>query len=920
MSTRKKWNKNECIRFLREFDAFEHKYMFGVNEPKWDWEIWNNVLNAQSHGFANHNLSYDDEASAALGINQVYRDEGNYTNEYIEMLNLVRDRFIFDYTGIDGLCDFFSPAYFEYEWGMHLEINYMKHESRYYRDHYVHQIRNMFEMFTLLDYFGYYGKCWEAYSNPESRVGTHIFEAIEQEMLSLTDTDRLHYRNIIKMRNDTADVGYCCLQTEEFHSELRKIMFHYVVYSATIIAALVHDIGYPISYIRRISGGIGKNLPVCQLLTSVDNDYASIEQALQDTLLFNIVPRDKIKLRLDSTEEHGAQSAIVLLMYFCQHGSNLSALQRCAIDVASLIIYNHTNKYTVIDKPTPGKPETEPDLHRSDIVKEPLSHIFRMCDDLQEWDRVYFEISDRSNLIVCPVCGTPLTRLYNTDTKSPREKKYYCCCKKSDIGYFDTSWFVSRRIINVIACSDMSVVKEGAATKFIMNYDCGALLNIMTFSNSFAKYRAKCVKQLKILHSYQGKMDSVLFDSFISGNPFIVKIRILEMYGCEKIKQVFKETDKPEDFKLLTTNDDVYKEWRKNIAFYLTLRRIGGIFKDNCPEVLNGLSDFEDSIKNVFGFDPGDILSEDDSKDFIKIYNGLRNNTTNTKVIKEYQDFYELLVKGLNAFAKKYIKDAIIKKDNLPEEFKDIDLSGISDDESVLSLAADYLLQQVHLIGFEKIKEYMKGKSGGVEDPKHINIYRTLYENLYTVSDEVLHAVDKYISRSDYEVVKNALIKRHAIEKRIDFFIDYALYVELWDSVQNRKKYFFIADDADEKDGKKQDGDATYAKGNGLMYSKESLNSADLVLQCITHESDFDNEYRFRVIKFNGKNKEHDEAYPIVSLEVVLDERKGEISFIPNAKMCLKDSEIKNAVQMLFIGNEDFKNHHDIDEFIVKNQ
>ena len=907
------------MKFLREFDAFKHKYLFDANGvpkpiPERMLESWNDVLNAQSHGVANHNLSYDDEASAALGIHQVYWDEGNYTNEYIEMLNLVRDRFIFDYTGIDGLCDFFSPAYFEYEWGMHLEIDYLKHESRYYRDHYVHQIRNMFEMFTLLDRFGYYDKCLEVYSNPESRVGTHIFEAIEQEILSLTDTDRRHYRNIIKMRNDQLKVGCCCVQEEDFHPELRKIMFHYIVYSATIIAALVHDIGYPISYIRRISGGIGKNLPVCRLLTSVDNDYASIEQALQDTLLFNIVPREKIKLRLDSTEEHGAQSAIVLLMYFCQHGGNLSALQHCAIDVASLIIYNHTNKYTVIDKPTPGKPETEPDLHRSDIVKEPLSHIFRMCDDLQEWDRVYFEISDRSNLIVCPICGTPLTRLYNTDTKSPREKKYYCCCKKSDEGYFDTSWFVSRRIINVIACSDMSVVKEGAATKFIMNYDCGALLNIMTFSNSFAKYRAKCVRQLKVLHSYQGRMDSVLFDSFISGNPFAVKIRILEKYGCETIKQDFEKADKPVEFSLLTTTDNVYKEWRKNIAFYLALNKLGSDFKDKCKIVLKGLPHFGKSIKDVFGSVPKEIMNDKKFKDFTKEYNGLGNNTTNTEVLKKYQDFCESLAKWLNVVAKKYLKKEI-NKNTYKKDFKGIDLSGVFDDESSLSLAADYLLQQVNLIGFEMIEKYMKGERDIPADPKQINIYRTLYENLYTVSDEVLHAVDKYISRSDYEKVKETLIDGRAVGKRIDFFVDYALFVTLWDSVQKCKKYFFKADEPDEKG---QGSNAAYAKGNGLLYLGRSPKSANLVLQCITHEGDFDNEYRFRVVKHNGKNKEHDETYPIVSLEVIHDKRKGEISFIPNVEECLQDNEFKNAVQRLFNEREDFKNHHDIDIITVK--
>ena len=177
MSDTRIWNKSQCLEFLRAFDAFDHKYLlFDHEAPKngktkpscreeWKvyWKKWDAILNAQSHGIAGHNLSNDEEANAALGIKQVYRDEEHYTNEYLEMLNLVRDKFIYDYTGIEGLCQFFAPAYFEYEWGMHLEIDYDRHESKYYRDHYVHQIRNLYEMFSLLDDFNYYKKCYDAY-------------------------------------------------------------------------------------------------------------------------------------------------------------------------------------------------------------------------------------------------------------------------------------------------------------------------------------------------------------------------------------------------------------------------------------------------------------------------------------------------------------------------------------------------------------------------------------------------------------------------------------------------------------------------------------------------------------------------------------------------------------------------------------
>lgn len=864
-----KWNKAECLQFLRDFDAFEHKYVFGSdarlksvsmggarNERtgKEREEAWNDILNAQSHGSANHNLSYDDEASAAMGIAQVYQDEERYTNEYIEMLNLVRDRFIYDYTGIDGLCEFFSPAYFEFEWGMHLEIDYRKHDSRYYRDHYVHQIRNLFEMFTLLDDYGYYEKCLNAYSNPESRVGTYIFEAIEQEMLSLTDTDRRYYRSILQIRGNS-DVGNCCETTEEYHAAMRELMFHYIVYSATIITALVHDIGYPISYIRRISSRIGKNLPICQLLTSVSSDYASIEQALQTSLLFKIASKEKIRLRVNNTEEHGAQSAIVLLMYFCQHGEGLSILQHCAIEVAALMIYNHTNKYAVIG----GK--KDPDLIRSDIFKEPLSHIFRMCDDLQEWDRVYFEVTDQNNLKVCPVCGTPVTRLFASEGLDPCERKFFCCCREPKDGLFDTSWFISRRIINVIGCDEIivdNIINRGdgtnfIGTKFTINFDCGALLNTLVFNNTFAKKRAKGIKELKILHSYQGMADSVLFDSFVSGNPFTVKIRILEQYGIERIKACFRDRQK-EDCPM-TTTDCVYKEWRKNIYFYLALYRIGCDFKKKCKDVFTKLSEAhnKNDVLNALSIDGitlDEILNKD--KDAAEDFCSVEYNTTNPDVLKRYTNFYETLIKWLKKLAEKYLSE------NLNQVLREMDTeyscSRFLQNEWVCQLAVDYMLQQVHLYAYEEVKNHIENINSETNkkyDVRLFNLYRVFYENLYCMSDKLCYCVDRYISRSDYEDVKRRISSKQSVDDRVDFFIDYALFIKLWNTAKGRPSYFFTARTT--KEGNKHT--STFGDEDDTLYIRYlgDLEKGVTVLECITPESEFQNEYKFRIHKREGE-------------------------------------------------------------------
>ena len=905
-----KWNKTECLEFLRRFDAFEHKYLFAYNKElarkKVSTQIamehndlWNDILDAQFHSRANHNLSYRDEASAALGIAQVYKDAGRYTNEYIEMLNLVRDRFIYDYTGISGLCDFFSPAYFEYEWGMHLEIDYNKHDSRYYRDHYVHQIRNLFEMFTLLDEFGYYDKCWNAYSNPESRVGTYIFEAIEKELLSLTDTDRRYYRSILEL-NGYTQTGSCCETTEEYHAAMRKLMFHYIVYSATIIAALVHDIGYPISYIRRISTGIGKNLPICQLLTSVSNDYAAIEQTLQTSLLFNVALSDRIKNRMEDTEEHGAQSAVVLLMYFYQHGQNLSILQHCAIEVAALIIYNHTNKFAIINK------KKVPDLIRSDIYKEPLSHIFRMCDDLQEWDRVYFEVTDQNNIKVCPECGTPITRLFISDRVDPCERKYFCCCRNADDGIYDTSWFVSRRIINVIACDELTVdtiedrddKDNSIGTRFVLNYDSGALLNIMMFSSSFAKVRAECINQLKILHSYQGMTDSVLFDAFVSGNPFTVKIRILEEYGIDRFVKLISNPDNMKETLSIATKQNIVEEWRKNISFYLVLRKTGKEFCEKCKRVIDKLpnirsigylwlafitefgKDYEDiliihddnkkpSKKSSAGHNNSDtsieegdkcIIYKDDIDSFKKFASASYNNT-NTSVVEIYEGFYKVMQKCLTAIAKKYLHDSINGPVLTQIDKTEYVFAKTLEKETVQNLAVDYMLQQVHLLGYSVIKEHVEtindiniNKKNTVTDIRLLNLYRIFYENLYCMSDKLRICVDKYISRSDYEDVKRNILLKQNVNDRIDFFIDYALFIKLWDTAKKRRSYYFTAQNVKRRKGKLTRTIDNVDDTLSIRYLGD-LEKEDTILECITEESEFEGKYEFYI------HKQHDRRW-----------------------------------------------------------
>ena len=94
-----------------------------------------------------------------------------------------------------------------------------------------------------------------------------------------------------------------------------------------------------------------------------------------------------------------------------------SPVKRMVIELAAVVIFSHTLKYKIHD-------EKEYDEIRPMFYENPLSFLFRLCDDMQEWDREYFEISFKHNYFICEKCHT----MHYYDKK---EKKYYCCCNTS---------------------------------------------------------------------------------------------------------------------------------------------------------------------------------------------------------------------------------------------------------------------------------------------------------------------------------------------------------------------------------------------------------------------------------------------------------------------------------------------------------
>lgn len=771
------WNKDSCLAFLRSFAPFEHKYL-KVFDTKLSTlgnvtklQHFNQLLDSQLHGRSSHSLSTEEGTQAANGIRQVYNDDSRYNNAYLEMIDLVRDKFIYEYTGIPGICDFFSPRYFEFEWGMHLELDYEKNRSRYYRDHYMHQVRNLFEMFSLLDDFKYYKKCRDTYSNPDNEIGTFIYDCISRELLTLNYIDGELYGKTLCINGKTASPCVpppcnpnsplnCIINTSKHRKEMSEIMLHYVIYSASIIASLVHDIGYPITYLRRIGNTMNNNLPINSLFASFTSDFNEIKTTLHDSLLFSIVKdHSKIDARLREGD-HGVYSAILLLMYFRQNGKRLTTLQHCAIELAALVIYNHTNKYRVYQ----SKKECE--LQRSDFYKEPLSHLFRMCDDLQEWNRVYFEITDKSNIFICNKCRTPVLRKFGTDNLLPYEKEYSCCCGESKPKMYDTSPFANRRIINVIGCNEVSVSNllqdnkvestdkpKPPIPNFKMFFDCGALLSTMPFSATFAKIRADGIREIKRLCSYQGSADSILIDFFASSNPIIVKAKILEIY--RNVTGYAGNGCIPPNFGTLIT----HSTFEKSIDFYEKLLEVGAKLKESGLAIIDSMSG---ELKKPF-------------------------NTSNVDVLKEYEDLYNDIVKKLQ-------ESELSKRiDLLTTKFPDLTsfITSLKDlDADQFALCKDYFMQQIHLSCYDEVKQSLE-KESKVDETSKLNLYRQFYEKLYCSDSSLAAHIESHVSREKYENVKKT--QGCASDPfRPDFYVDYGLFIKLWDTVVNRYSHSYF--------------------------------------------------------------------------------------------------------------------------------
>lgn len=527
------FSTEEMLQGLTEFDPIAFKYYYGKSQEEIKREInkdndegkrYKSIVEYEkSHQFSC--LTKRNYAGDYENLNLVYGERDN-TLRNINLMELVLNKWISQYINIDGMERLFSETYIEFEWEMHLSADYKKHNMKFYRDHFFHQVKDTYMMYKLLKDHGFYERVREILLNgSESKVSRFVSRSLVQQKYYESDKIR-------KLRSLSSDGD------DEFY--IRNL-----IYMATLMAGLFHDIGYPEAFYMTTSRHIRDYIASIHELNADGSGINRIYSLLQNSLLFRVESFENIEERLTSTNaEHGTLSAIIFLIHFYENGAiyMLSPYKKAAVELAALAIYNHTNKYGI-------QGEKEYSMYRPCFALNPISWLLRICDDLQEWERIYFVISDKSNIVICNNCKTPIIG-FREDGKRGRISRYRCNCQflqeNKDDGSKDTadvdkqiqafdgvSKFSYRRIYNVSVCDKVEVKTVRNTDKKLLcrlHYDPYKLLHVTYLNATYAKYRISELNQLKKLLECQKGIPQIYLDYFVTSNPVHIKVKLLEEY------------------------------------------------------------------------------------------------------------------------------------------------------------------------------------------------------------------------------------------------------------------------------------------------------------------------------------------------------------------------------------------------------
>lgn len=479
---------------------------------------------------------------------------GEPIEDYIQFYNLTLDKIVRKYLGIQGLDRLFTAQYFRYEWEMHLGLDFENHTPSFYRDHFIHQIRDACTVHKLLRDLELMKDVKKSLLRRETKVSEYICKYMENSANEIWEHDRRKklYVKIAKSR--------LIVQDKDIKEHIENLVLERIILTSELLSALFHDIGYPIEFSMKNHEHIENYLPNIYYFLSGEQHFDRVTALLGNSLLFNIVPVSEIRQRFIE-RNHGALSALAFLLYFYENGAIYSQneTQRPSIELAGLIIYDHTLKGRY------SEPKEKTSYFRNVYSRNPLAYIFRLCDDIQEWDRTYFLLDDNHTMRLCEKCGCPIVkRKFKLPGDKSREAAVCGCAaldgidnnsfvKKlsagsgtatflrsaGDIGNSVLSDITYRRLNHVKACKTVRLEKYGLKSsafpdarllRVVVDYEPSKLLQITSFNPEFSIYRAKDLNILRRNLDFQSGFPGTIIEAFITTNPILLKVRILEEY------------------------------------------------------------------------------------------------------------------------------------------------------------------------------------------------------------------------------------------------------------------------------------------------------------------------------------------------------------------------------------------------------
>ena len=551
------------LSFLRDFDPISKKYDF----DRFDLSVEARAKASEYEAMRQFgNLTKHKFSDIRENLELVYWDKDVIRKDLMAYY-LVKEKVIHQYLAIPQLDRLFDEDYFDFEWDMHVGQNFNEHRNDYYRDHFIHQIRDMYMMLVMLDKFDFYEASYELLKDRNTgKISDYTYKKWYEFKTNNALPQRMLLNEVIEINSSSSEPK----KSREKDEYAEEYFFHYVIYASSMLSALFHDMGYPICHFLEVRHRISDYNPFVYMFThnAVDS-FDELAAKLSDSLLFTIVSSHEIKAALQIGKHgrynHGVYSAVAFLLQFYENGLlfSLSPEKQCAIELAAVAIYNHTAKYDII------KYKKKNNYCWPVFRQNPVSFLLRFCDDLQEWDRRYFEISSASDFIFCPDCGAPMLKDWKTDGFCCQ---YNCLCNGRAMPRPDA--FIKRKLFLVTVTDSVDVVLEEKKSKDTrkaqemedgeeiqgqiragnkaddksdkewiltvkLNYDLYKLLLLSNINNTYAKHRAKELCDLKRLVSYQdfhfqtkGKLTfrHIKFDYFMSANPLLIKLKILEKF------------------------------------------------------------------------------------------------------------------------------------------------------------------------------------------------------------------------------------------------------------------------------------------------------------------------------------------------------------------------------------------------------